>query len=395
MDWKQIEPILHKWGGDKTEWHRLFEKWESHAWHDHELPNEKTNVLLVDASLVTTDGKPDMGALHDVLVKHVAGTISDLHLVSLFPYIGRQTDTAVDPRIRLYEDLGDLSDDFHLMYELDPVVYNVEQFDLLSETDALIERLAYGATKMRVHAQSFRGMSREEVKDVLRLWYIVLHHYKPNGQLILAEDGLDEAGPYLDIVDAVCHFDLASHVTLALAQGKATRLTEWARKITAPPEGKTYFHFLSSAERDPFEKNLLDNHGPMLLAAHSILFSLQGIPSVDYRTLFGVNGPTDEEELVQSLKKDEAILNRFSGIMGQLNVKRTEPTLSPYATQHILDVDPHVFAVERKVDGRTVRFYTNVSENEIDLNIQGTNLFTGEPMDGARLDPFGYAWIKL
>jgi sucrose phosphorylase len=395
MDWQQIEPILQQWGGDEQAWHRLFDKWESHAWHDHEAPSEKTNVLLVDASFVTTEGKPDMGALHDVLTKHVAGTISDLHLVSLFPYIGRQTDTAVDPRIRLYEDLGELSDDFQLMYELDPVAYNAEQFDLLAETDALIERLAYGATKVRVHAQSFRGMTREEVKDILRLWHIVLHNYKPNGQLILAEDALDEAESYLDVVDAVCHFDLASHVTLALAQGKATRLTEWARKIAAPPEGKTYFHFLSSAERDPFEKNLLDNHEPMLLAAHSILFSLQGIPSVDYRTLFGVSGPKDEEELVQSLKKDETILNRFSRIIGQLNVKRTEPALSPYAAQHILDVNPHVFAVEREMKGRTVRLYTNVSENEIELDVQGTNLFTGEPIDGARLQPFGYVWVSV
>lgn len=395
MDWQQIEPVLNNWGSDKAEWHRLFDKWESHAWHDHEDPSEKTNVLLVDASFVTTEGKPDMGALHDVLAKHVAGTISDLHLVSLFPYIGRQTDTAVDPRIRLYEDLGELSDDFQLMYELDPVAYNAEQFDLLAETDALIERLAYGATKVRVHAQSFRGMTREEVKDVLKLWHIVLHHYKPNGQLILAEDALDEAESYLDVVDAVCHFDLASHVTLALAQGKATRLTEWARKIAAPPEGKTYFHFLSSAERDPFEKNLLDNHEPMLLAAHSILFSLQGIPSVDYRTLFGVNGPTDEQELVQSLKKDETTLNCFSRIMGQLNVKRTEPALSPYANQRIIDVDPHVFAVEREMEGRTVCLYTNVSENEIELNVQGTNLFTGEPIEHMKLPPYGYVWLRV
>lgn len=395
MDWERIEPILHKWNEDEGAWRRLFEKWESHAWHDHAAPSEKTNVLLVDASLVTTDGKPDMGALHDVLAKQLAGTISDLHLVSLFPYIGRQTDTAVDPRIRLYEDLGELSDDFQLMYELDPVVYNAEQFDLLSETDALIERLAYGATKIRVHAQSFRGMTNEQVTEVLRLWHTVLHHYKPNGLLILAEDGRDEAESDIDVVDAVCHYDLASHVTLALAQGNATRLNEWAKKMATPPEEKTYFHFLSSAERDPFEKNLLESNEPMLLAAHSILFSLQGIPSVDYRTLFGVNGPTDEEELVQALKKDETRLNRFSRIMGQLNVKRTEPALSPYVAQHILDVDPHVFAVERHAEGRTVRLYTNVSEKEVTLDVQGTSLFTGEYMETLTLTPYDYQWIRV
>ena len=395
MDWKRIEPIITRWTThSKEEWRRLFDKWDGHTWHDHEQPSEKTNVLLVDASLVTTDGGPDMGALHDFLKRHVEASVSDLHLVSLFPYIGRQTDTAVDPRIRLYEDLGHFADDFGLMYELAPVIYNERQFDILKETDALIERLAYGATKIRVHAQSFRGMTSEQVTDVLTLWHEVLHHYKPNGLLILADDALDDAQSYLEEVDAICHFDLASHVILAFAQGDATRLNGWARDIEPPPVGKTYFNFLSSAERDPFEKNLMGQDERMLLAAHSILLSLQGIPSIDYRTLFGVTGPTDHDELVQSLKTDARRLDVFSGIMSQLNVKRTHRALSPYATQRILDVDKRLFAVERKLDTETLQLFTNVSDDVVEVKVSGTNIFTGEPVNTLKLLQFDYVWIE-
>lgn len=396
MDWTRIEPIITKWGTpSKEEWRRLFDKWDEHKWHDHRGPSEKTNVLLVDASLVTTDGRPDMEALHDFLVSHVQATVSDLYLVSLFPYIGRQTDTAVDPRIRLYEDLGHFADDFGLIYDLDPVIFNERQFDVLVETNALIERLAYGATKIRVHARSFRGMTTEQVTDVLALWHEVLHHYKPNGQLILADDAMKDAHPYFGEVDAICHFDLASHIILAFAQGEATRLANRVRKIDTPPEGKTYFNFLSTAERDPFEKNLVEAPSEAILAAHSILFSLQGIPSLDYRTVFGVTGPIERDTLVHALKTDEGRLKLFSGVLGQANVKRGQRALSPYATQRVLETDKRLFAIERQAGDETLHLYTNVSADHVEIQTNGTNLFTGEPVETVSLKPYGYIWVKM
>ncbi|WP_214825891.1 hypothetical protein [Exiguobacterium algae] len=396
MDWNRIDAIITKWGTpERDEWRRLFDKWDGHHWHDRDRPNEKTNVLLVDASLVTTDGRPDMGALYEFLESQVQASVSDLYLVSLFPYIGRQTDTAVDPRIRLYEDLGHFADDFGLMYDLDPVIFNERQFDVLAETNALIERLAYGATKIRVHARSFRGMTTEQVKDVLALWHEVLHHYKPNGQLILADDAMDDAHPFFKEVDAICHFDLASHIILAFAQGDATRLVNRVRKIDAPPEGKTYFNFLSTAERDPFEKNLVEAPPEAILAAHSILFSLQGIPSLDYRTVFGVTGPTDRDTLVHALKTDGERLKLFSGVLSQANVKRVQRALSPYASQRVLDTDTRLFAIERKMEGETIHLYTNVSADEVELHVEGTSLFTGEPVDAVTLPPYGYIWLEI
>lgn len=397
MLWETVEPIINRLEDDHTpkDWQELFMKWDGHHWHDGERVSEKTSVLMIDANAVTTNGSPDLGALHELLKEHVQASISDLYLVSLFPYQTKPTDTAVNPRIRLYEDLGRFKHEFELMYDTHPDVYNELQFNLLDETDAFIERLAQGATKLRVHVQSFRGMSEESIQHVVSLWHAVLRHYKPHGQLILAYEGDARAlGSYFSVADAICHFDLASHTMLAFAQGDAKKLSDWANRIEAPAAGKTYFNFLSIHERDPFEKNLIEPSVEMILAAHSILFSLQGIPAVDYRTLLGVQTPVDRDALISELKTDPHRLQVFSGIISQLNVKRTHPAFSPYAKQRIDTSDKRVLTVERKGGGETLRLYTNVSHDTVTVQTSGTNLFTGELVETIELDAYGYAWIK-
>lgn len=396
MIWETLAPLVGKLVDDHTEaeWRRLFEKWDGHLWHDATPPNEKTSVLMIDANAVTTDGTPDLDALRELLKEHVQATVSDLYLVSLFPYAAAPTDTRVDPRIRLAEDLGHVKHEFDLMYDVTPDVYNESQFDLLKETDSFLERLAQGATKLRVHVQSFRGMPEDRIRTVLSLWHTVLHHYKPNAQLVLAYEGDLDVSTYFDVADAICHFDLASHTLLAFAQGDAGRLTDWAKRIEAPPEGKTYFNFLSIQERDPFEKNLIEPSEEMLLAAHSILLSFQGIPSVDYRTLLGVTTPVDRDTLVQELKTDPYRLNFFSGVLGQLNVRRTHPAFSPYASQTFKSVDKRLFTVERTSEGETLVMHTNVSDETVRVKQFGVNLFTGEPVDEIELAPYGYVWVR-
>ncbi|QUE87184.1 hypothetical protein [Exiguobacterium alkaliphilum] len=395
MIWERVAPLVGELVDDHTEneWRRLFEKWDGHPWHDAVPSDEKTSVLMIDANAVTTDGTPDLDALHELLKEHVQATISDLYLVSLFPYAAPPTDTRVDPRIRLAEDLSHVNHEFDLMYDVTPDVYNESQFDLLKETDLFLERLAQGATKLRVHVQSFRGMPEERIRTVLRLWHTVLHHYKPDAQLVLAYEG-DAVASYFDVADAICHFDLASHTLLAFAQGDAGRLTDWAKRIGSPSEGKTYFNFLSVQERDPFEKNLIEPSADMLLAAHSILFSLQGIPSVDYRTLLGVTTPVDRDTLVQELKTDPYRLNVFSGVLGQLNVRRTHPAFSPHVPHAIKSVDKRVFTVERTSGDETVVLHTNVSDETVRVKQSGVNLFTDEPVDDIALAPYGYVWIR-
>ena len=395
MIWDHVRPIVQELVDDHSdeEWQRLFNKWDEQTWHDVERPTEQTSVLMVDAHAVTTEGEPNLDALHDLLKEHVQASISDLYLVSLFPYTNPPSDTRINPRIRLLEDLGRFRHEFGLMYDAEPDVYNETQFDVLKETDLVLERLAQGASALRVHIQSFRGMPEDRIHLVLTLWYRILHHYKPEATFVLAYEGTKtNLSTYFGVADAICHFDFASHVLLAFAQGDASRLRQWA-KYEAPPEGKTYFNFLSSPERDPFEKNLLHPTPEQILAAHSILFSLRGIPAVDYRTLLGVTTPVDQATLIHDLKTDPFRLNVFTGIISQLNVRRTHPAFSPYATERILKTDKRVFAVERTGDNERVTTYTNISHERVTISITGTNIFTGEAVEDVTLEPYEHVWI--
>lgn len=395
MKWEAIEQVIREIGDtSQRDWDRLFEKWSNHNWHDHERPSEKTNVLLMDAGFILTDGRANLEALHQLLADHVQTTVSDLYLVSLFPYKAKQNDTAIDSRVQLFEDLGRFTDEFDLMYEMMPEAYHEHQLNLIAETDALIERLAYGATKIRVHVESFRGMEPERIKQILELWRTVMHAYKPNAQLVVANERVDASLTYEEEADVICHFDLSSHVILAFAQSDVTRLGDWARQVHPLPEGKTYFNFLSSAERDPFEKNLMDASPKVILAAHSVLLSLQGIPLIDYRTLFGVAQPIEQEELIQALKRDPDRLRVYEGILSQLNVKRLHPAMSPYIGQEIVRLDRRVFAVKRKHQEETLLLLTNMSEETVQTDCEGVSLFTEERMTHVTLRPYEYVWLK-
>ena len=395
MKWETIEEVLHELGETSQEkWERLFEKWSDHRWHDHERPSEKTNVLLVDAGFILTDGRANLEALHQWLADHVQTTVSDLYLVSLFPYRTKQQDTAIDSRVQLFEDLGRFTDEFDLIYEMTPEAWNESQLDLVTVTDELIERLAYGATKIRVHVESFRGIEPERVKHILKLWRTIMHTYKPNAQLIVANERVDSVLNFEEEADVVCHFDLSSHVILAFAQANVTRLTDWARQVHSLRANQTYFNFLSSAERDPFEKNLMDTNPDVILAAHSVLLSLQGIPLIDYRTLFGVSQPVEQEDLVRALKRDPDRLRVYEGILSQLNVKRLHPALSPYIGQEVLNLDRRVFAVKRTHQEETLLLLTNMSEETVQTDCEGTSLFTEEWMTNVTLRPYEYVWLK-
>ena len=395
MKWEAIEEVLHELGETSQEkWEQLFEKWSDHRWHDHDRPSEKTNVLLMDAGFILTDGRANLEALHQWLADHVQTTVSDLYLVSLFPYQPKQQDTAIDSRVQLFEDLGRFTDTFDLIYEMTPEAWNEAQFDLVTVTDELIKRLAYGATKIRVHVEAFRGMEPERVKHILKLWRTVMHTYKPNAQLIIANERVDSVLIYEAEADVVCHFDLSSHMILAFAQADVTRLSDWASQVHPLRTDQTYFNFVSSAVSDPFEKNLMDASPKAILAAHSVLLSLQGIPLIDYRTLFGVTQPIEQEDLVRALKRDPDRLRVYEGILSQLNVKRLQPALSPYTDQEIVRLDRRVFAVKRKHQEESLLLLTNISEETVQMDCEGTSLFTEEWMTNVTLRPYEYVWLK-
>ncbi|QPS71639.1 sugar phosphorylase [Lactococcus garvieae] len=150
-------------------------------------------------------------------------------------------------------------------------------------------------------------------------------------------------------------------------------------------------------------------------AAHSILLSVLGVPAIYYHSLFGsrndyvglessginrrinrekLDGPTLAEELLHNPYRKGI----FNGLIEMLDVRSTQTAFNPYGTQEILDLDARIFAVKRhnSKTGATVLSLTNVSDQAVTLmNIQGTNLLTGEKTTGTlHLPAYAYAWIK-
>lgn len=104
--------------------------------------------------------------------------------------------------------------------------------------------------------------------------------------------------------------------------------------------------------------------------------------------------PIEQEDLVRALKRDPDRLRVYEGILSQLNVKRLQPVLSPYTDQEIVRLDRRVFAVKRKHQEESLLLLTNMSEETVQTNCEGTSLFTEEWMTNVTLRPYEYVWLK-
>ena len=144
------------------------------------------------------------------------------------------------------------------------------------------------------------------------------------------------------------------------------------------------------------------------LAAHSILLSVVGVPAVYYHSLFGSGSDAqgmaasginrrinravlDADELVSSLRDDPRRRGTFEGLAHMLRVRATQPALSPYATQELLDLDDRVFAVRRS---GSLLCLTNVTGSTVPLpGLSGVDVLTGRPMTTVELGPWEHVWL--
>lgn len=148
------------------------------------------------------------------------------------------------------------------------------------------------------------------------------------------------------------------------------------------------------------------------LAAHAILLSVVGVPAIYYHSLLGsgqdaagmaasgiarrINREVlDADRLARELETSPRRRGMLDGLTRLLEVRRGLPALSPFADQHVVDLDPSVFAVRRAAGTEhEVLALVNVGASPIELRgIRGVDAFTGADVDGIRLAPFGYAWI--
>jgi glucosylglycerate phosphorylase len=148
------------------------------------------------------------------------------------------------------------------------------------------------------------------------------------------------------------------------------------------------------------------------LAAHSILFTVLGVPAVYLHSLVG--SPPDLEGMVTSrinrrinravldadrldaeLRDDARRRGVLTGLGALLDVRRRHEAFSPFGAQRVERLDDRVFAVRRgEGTGDELLCVTNVTADEVPLEVRGTDVITGALVDPLVLGPWGCAWVR-
>jgi len=306
---------------------------------------------------------------------------------------------------------------------------------------------------------------------VVKLWRSLVDAVAPGTQL-LTETNVPHAenvsyfGNRSDEAHMVYQFALPPLVLHSFVSGSTAKLTAWASEIGPVSGTATWFNFLAShdgiglrptqgilddAERQAlvdrtiahggrvsmaassdgrervYELNLsyldalaapdeVDSDAIVVakaLAAHSILFSVVGVPAVYYHSLFGSRADhegmhgtginrrinravLDADQLLAELAASPRRRAVFQGMADMLRTRREQPAFSPYGDQLIEALDDRVFAVRRGVGtADELRSITNVTGEPVVLEgVAGRDVITGKEHVSLRLDPWGYVWLR-
>lgn len=309
---------------------------------------------------------------------------------------------------------------------------------------------------------------------IIQLWREILEELKLNTLLITEtnvphKENISYFGDGENEAHMVYQFSLPPLVLHTLTTHDASKLTGWAKTIDKVSDSATYFNFLAShdgigmrptegilteEERSALAGKVLQNGGRVsyksnpdgtespyelninymdalinkdedvsedaqvqkMLAAHSVLFSVMGVPAVychsllgsenDYEGLekSGINRRINREkfdykDLVAQLETSTRRQKVFKGLKKLIRTRQKETAFSPFAAQLILELDEKVFALVRRNEetGDTVLFVMNAAHDtvSVDLPFGGTDLWSGETAEKTvELAPYQFMWIK-
>ncbi|MCC5803878.1 sugar phosphorylase [Rossellomorea vietnamensis] len=105
-----------------TSFTELMDKWSRHAWESAAPVSEENVYLITYGDSIYEEGKPTLASLHTFLNEKVKGSVTDVHLLPMFPYTSDDGFSVVDYR-QVDEKLGDwsnieeLSGDYRLMFD--------------------------------------------------------------------------------------------------------------------------------------------------------------------------------------------------------------------------------------------------------------------------------------
>ncbi|EPR4499917.1 sugar phosphorylase [Listeria monocytogenes] len=315
-------------------------------------------------------------------------------------------------------------------------------------------------------------MHLPETHEIISLWRLLIDELYPNLQIITEtnvphEENISYFGDGENEANMVYQFPLPPLVLHTFTCHDTTKLSKWAKSISQVSSTATYFNFLASHDgigmrpatgilsdeeinslvqkavqnggqvsykdnadgtQSVYELNI--NYGEALqnldedtteelvtkkiIAAHSILLTLQGVPAIYYHSLLGskndlvgyeesgINRRINREkleknQLVHELETDTYRQTIFTSLKKLVQIRRNHAAFSPFATQEILDLGPDVFAIKRESEEECIYGIINVTPHNIRkmLAFSGTNLLTNQPV-ASELDLTAYevVWIK-
>ncbi|EKY8304609.1 sugar phosphorylase [Listeria monocytogenes] len=315
-------------------------------------------------------------------------------------------------------------------------------------------------------------MHLPETHEIISLWRLLIDELYPNLQIITEtnvphEENISYFGDGENEANMVYQFPLPPLVLHTFTCHDTTKLSKWAKSISQVSSTATYFNFLASHDgigmrpatgilsdeeinslvqkavqnggqvsykdnadgtQSVYELNInygeaLQNPGEdtteelvtkKIIAAHSILLTLQGVPAIYYHSLLGskndlvgyeesgINRRINREkleknQLVDELETDTYRQTIFTSLKKLVQIRRNHTAFSPFATQEILDLGPDVFAIKRESEEECIYGIINVTSHNIrkTLAFSGTNLLTNQPV-ASELDLTAYevVWIK-
>ena len=104
----------------------------------------------------------------------------------------------------------------------------------------------------------------------------------------------------------------------------------------------------------------------------------------------------DAEKLAEELRDPASMrYGIYSAIKHMLDVRRAEPSFSPFAEEEVLETDQRIFALRR---GKDLLVLINVSNSQVEidnLNTAGIDILTGESVEeNIALSPYQVRWIR-
>ncbi|MGI8316704.1 alpha-amylase family glycosyl hydrolase [Halobacillus mangrovi] len=313
-----------------------------------------------------------------------------------------------------------------------------------------------------------------QAHEIIKLWHTVINAFQPNTQIITEtnvphKENISYFGDGTNEANMVYQFTLPPLVLYSFMKHNAKKLTDWAKTIGKVSDEATYFNFLASHDgigmrptegilsegekqelvdqvkrnggevsyksnpdgsQSVYELNInyseaLKNEGEdvtekdeveKMLAAHSILLSVIGVPAIYYHSLLGskndyeglnnsgiprrINREKLELSHIRKELNDDTRRNGiFTGLKEMIGVRQAEPAFSPYADQEVLELDERVFALVRsnQETGDQVFFAVNTSREEVTISLpfEGIDLVKNRNTSGTiTLPRYGFKWIK-